>query len=217
MLLFVYKPQTTQKFSVNRNFCHGDKRLLTCLGCLLTPSGWSYPANHMSFLVFFLSFSAFFPLSFLSFSFFCLLSFLSFFLSSCLFLSSLLQVFRSDPFVELSLGAQFAVTVMALPVPERWGSFYHSQIFSTRCKIHAHTDRRTDGRKEGRRTDVNCDVVFPACAEKNGLDQCSQGPPELLKGPPELGLPFFTFCSLCRLVPQIHSGHSGWYQRHPHL
>lgn len=216
MLLFVYKPQTTRKFSVNRNCCHGDERLLTCLGCLLTPSGWSYPANHMSFFVFF----CFFLLSFLFFSFFCLFLssvFFSVFLSSLSSLSSLLQVFRSDPFVELSLGAQFAVTVMALPVPERWGSFYHSQIFSTRCKIHAHTDRRTDGRTEGWRTDVNSDVVFPACAEKNGLDQCSRGPPELLKGPPQLGLPFFTFRSLCRLVPQIHSGHSGWDQRHPHL
>lgn len=44
------------------------------------------------------------------------------------------QVFRSDPFPELPLGAQFAVTVLALPVPEQWERFYNSQIFSTRCE-----------------------------------------------------------------------------------
>lgn len=81
MLLFVYKPQTTQKFSVNRNCCHGDKRLMTCLGCLLTPSGWSYPANHMSFLVFFCLFLLFFPCLFCPFLFSVFFVFFSVFLS----------------------------------------------------------------------------------------------------------------------------------------
>lgn len=53
------------------------------------------------------------------------------------------KVYKSDPFSGLSLGSQYAVTVMALPVPEDWERFYHSKIFSTRT-----------------------------CAEKNGLDQC---------------------------------------------
>lgn len=50
------------------------------------------------------------------------------------------KVYKSDPFRDLALGAQYALTVMALPVPEQWERFYHSEIFSTRCK----TDRRTD-------------------------------------------------------------------------
>nr|XP_020473593.1 interleukin-17 receptor D-like [Monopterus albus] len=49
----------------------------------------------------------------------------------------------SDPFPGLSLDSQYAVTVMALPVPEEWKKFYQSKIFSTR-----------------------------SCAEKNGLEQC---------------------------------------------
>ncbi|KAM4563232.1 interleukin-17 receptor D [Odontesthes bonariensis] len=53
------------------------------------------------------------------------------------------MVYKSDPFPGLSLGSQYAVTVMALPVPEEWEKFYHSKIFSTR-----------------------------SCAEKNGLEQC---------------------------------------------
>lgn len=53
-----------------------------------------------------------------------------------------LQVYKSDPFPGLSLGAQYAVTVMALPVPEEWERFYHSEIFSTRCKAARHTHIR---------------------------------------------------------------------------
>nr|XP_015824108.2 interleukin-17 receptor D [Nothobranchius furzeri] len=52
-------------------------------------------------------------------------------------------VYKSDPFTGLSLGSQYAVTVMALPVPEKWEKFYHSEHFSTRT-----------------------------CAEKNGLERC---------------------------------------------
>ncbi|XP_054464605.1 interleukin-17 receptor D [Anoplopoma fimbria] len=55
------------------------------------------------------------------------------------------RVYKSDPFPGLSLGAQYAVTVMALPVPEEWERFYHSKIYSTR-----------------------------SCAEKNGLEQCKK-------------------------------------------
>ncbi|XP_070765792.1 interleukin-17 receptor D-like [Enoplosus armatus] len=55
------------------------------------------------------------------------------------------RVYKSDPFPGLSLGSQYAVTVMALPVPEEWERFYHSKIFSTR-----------------------------SCAEKNGLEQCKK-------------------------------------------
>ncbi|XP_035014000.2 interleukin-17 receptor D [Hippoglossus stenolepis] len=53
------------------------------------------------------------------------------------------RVYRSDPFPGLSVGSQYAVTVMALPVPEEWERFYSSKIFSTR-----------------------------SCEEKNGLEQC---------------------------------------------
>ncbi|XP_030589790.1 interleukin-17 receptor D isoform X1 [Archocentrus centrarchus] len=53
------------------------------------------------------------------------------------------RVYKSDPFPGLSLGSQYAVTVMALPVPEKWEKFYHSEIFSTR-----------------------------SCAEKKGFEQC---------------------------------------------
>ncbi|XP_054630031.1 interleukin-17 receptor D [Dunckerocampus dactyliophorus] len=52
-------------------------------------------------------------------------------------------VYKSDPFPSLSLGSHYAVTVMALPVPEKWEKFYHSKIFSTR-----------------------------SCAEKNGFQHC---------------------------------------------
>lgn len=45
-----------------------------------------------------------------------------------------LKVYRSDPFHGLSLDSQYAVTVMALPVPEEWEKFYKNKIFSTRCK-----------------------------------------------------------------------------------
>uniref|UniRef100_A0A3P9N4C0 Si:ch211-207e14.4 n=1 Tax=Poecilia reticulata TaxID=8081 RepID=A0A3P9N4C0_POERE len=53
--------------------------------------------------------------------------------------------YKSDPFPGLSLGSQYAVTVMALPVPEQWDKFYQSFYFKTR-----------------------------SCAEKNGLEQCKQ-------------------------------------------
>ncbi|KAI5085918.1 interleukin-17 receptor D isoform X1, partial [Silurus meridionalis] len=43
------------------------------------------------------------------------------------------RVYYSDPFRDLSLGTQYAVTVMALPVPEIWERFYHSKLFFTRC------------------------------------------------------------------------------------
>ncbi|XP_033484146.1 interleukin-17 receptor D [Epinephelus lanceolatus] len=55
------------------------------------------------------------------------------------------MVYKSDPFPGLPLGSQYAVTVMALPVPEEWERFYRSKIFSTR-----------------------------SCAEKNGLEQCKK-------------------------------------------
>ncbi|KAK3547405.1 hypothetical protein QTP86_018913, partial [Hemibagrus guttatus] len=43
------------------------------------------------------------------------------------------RVYYSDPFTDLFLGTQYAVTVMALPVPEIWDKFYHSKLFFTRC------------------------------------------------------------------------------------
>lgn len=55
------------------------------------------------------------------------------------------KVYKSDPFPSLPLGSQFAVTVMALPVPEKWDRFYHHKIFSTR-----------------------------SCAEKNGINKCKR-------------------------------------------
>ncbi|XP_029363265.1 interleukin-17 receptor D isoform X2 [Echeneis naucrates] len=55
------------------------------------------------------------------------------------------MVYKSDPFPSLSLGSQYAVTVMAVPAPEQWESFYRSMYFSTR-----------------------------SCAEKNGLQQCKK-------------------------------------------
>lgn len=55
------------------------------------------------------------------------------------------KVYKSDPFPGLPLGSQFAVTVMALPVPEQWDRFYHSNTFSTR-----------------------------SCAEKNGINNCKR-------------------------------------------
>ncbi|KAM9445389.1 interleukin-17 receptor D isoform 2-T2 [Clarias gariepinus] len=53
------------------------------------------------------------------------------------------RIYYSDPFTNLSLGTQYAVTVMALPVPEIWDKFYHSKLFFTR-----------------------------SCPEKNGLEHC---------------------------------------------
>ncbi|XP_047225163.1 interleukin-17 receptor D isoform X2 [Girardinichthys multiradiatus] len=54
-------------------------------------------------------------------------------------------IYKSDPFPDLSLGSQYVVTVMALPVPEQWDKFYQSLYFYTH-----------------------------SCAEKNGLEQCKQ-------------------------------------------
>ncbi|KAJ0064663.1 hypothetical protein NL108_011509, partial [Boleophthalmus pectinirostris] len=55
------------------------------------------------------------------------------------------KVYKSDPFRGLPLDSQYAITVMALPVPEQWDRFYHSTTFCTR-----------------------------SCAEKNGLDKCKR-------------------------------------------
>ncbi|KAK6303956.1 hypothetical protein J4Q44_G00264100 [Coregonus suidteri] len=60
-------------------------------------------------------------------------------------LECVLQVYQSDSFSRLDLGAQYAVTVMALPVPELWDQFYHSTMFTTRT-----------------------------CPEKNGLEHCKK-------------------------------------------
>lgn len=53
------------------------------------------------------------------------------------------RVYYSDVFTNLSLGTQYAVTVMALPVPETWNKFYQSKHFFTRT-----------------------------CSEKKSLEQC---------------------------------------------
>lgn len=55
------------------------------------------------------------------------------------------KVYKSDPFPGLPLGSQYAVTVMALPVPEQWDQFYRSTTFCTR-----------------------------SCAEKNGINNCKK-------------------------------------------
>lgn len=55
------------------------------------------------------------------------------------------KVYKSDPFPGLPLGSQYAITVMALPVPERWDRFYRSTTFCTR-----------------------------SCAEKNGINKCKR-------------------------------------------
>lgn len=55
------------------------------------------------------------------------------------------KVYKSDPFSGLPLGSQYAVTVMALPVPEQWDRFYRSTTFSTR-----------------------------SCAEKNSINNCKR-------------------------------------------
>ncbi|XP_043081228.1 interleukin-17 receptor D isoform X2 [Puntigrus tetrazona] len=55
------------------------------------------------------------------------------------------RVYRSDPFTHLSLDSEYAVTVMALPVPERWDQFYQRKKFFTRT-----------------------------CPEKNGLEECKK-------------------------------------------
>ncbi|XP_062397135.1 interleukin-17 receptor D [Sardina pilchardus] len=55
------------------------------------------------------------------------------------------RVYYSDPFPMLTLDTQYAVTVMALPVPEKWDEFYQKSQFSTRT-----------------------------CPEKNGLAKCKK-------------------------------------------
>lgn len=55
------------------------------------------------------------------------------------------KVYKSDPFRGLPLGSQYAVTVMALPVPEQWDRFYRSTTFCTR-----------------------------SCAEKNSINNCKR-------------------------------------------
>uniref|UniRef100_A0A8C1VF27 Si:ch211-207e14.4 n=1 Tax=Cyprinus carpio TaxID=7962 RepID=A0A8C1VF27_CYPCA len=55
------------------------------------------------------------------------------------------RVYHSDPFTHLSLDSEYAVTVMALPVPERWDQFYQRKQFFTRT-----------------------------CPEKNGLEECKK-------------------------------------------
>lgn len=91
------------------------------------------------------------------------------------------KVYKSDPFPGLPLGSQYAVTVMALPVPEKWNEFYQSEIFSTR-----------------------------SCAEKNGHKKCKKDwYPEQVEvhqdgsainvtfnlAPPNLGITsYFSFC-----------------------
>ncbi|XP_077411277.1 interleukin-17 receptor D [Vanacampus margaritifer] len=92
------------------------------------------------------------------------------------------MVYKSDPFPGLSLGSHYAITVMALPVPEKWPHFYDSKIFSTRT-----------------------------CAEKNEFEQCKadwypkyvdvQQRGTVIKvtfnlAPPNLGITsYFLFCS----------------------
>ncbi|XP_062872115.1 uncharacterized protein si:ch211-207e14.4 [Trichomycterus rosablanca] len=53
------------------------------------------------------------------------------------------RVYYSDLFTNLSLGTQYAVTVMALPVPEMWDKFYNKKLFFTH-----------------------------SCPERNGLENC---------------------------------------------
>nr|XP_055045095.1 interleukin-17 receptor D [Misgurnus anguillicaudatus] len=55
------------------------------------------------------------------------------------------RVYFSDPFTHLSLDTKYVVTVMALPVPERWHQFYQKKEFFTRT-----------------------------CPEKNGLEECKK-------------------------------------------
>ncbi|XP_052449931.1 interleukin-17 receptor D [Carassius gibelio] len=55
------------------------------------------------------------------------------------------RVYHSDPFTHLFLDSEYAVTVMALPVPERWDQFYQKKQFFTRT-----------------------------CPEKNGLEECKK-------------------------------------------
>lgn len=108
-------------------------------------------------------------------------------------MSFLMQVYRSDPFRDLSLGAQYAVTVIALPVPEQWERFYHSEIFSTRCEIQRSRTDRLGWQIEP----LTTMFVFAACAEKNGLDECSQGPTESFwRSFPVMWTRFFMFFGL---------------------
>ncbi|KAL2103806.1 hypothetical protein ACEWY4_000674 [Coilia grayii] len=55
------------------------------------------------------------------------------------------MVYYSDPFPLLTVDTQYAVTVMALPVPEQWDRFYQKKLFRT-----------------------------STCPEKNGLEKCKK-------------------------------------------
>ncbi|XP_012686441.2 interleukin-17 receptor D isoform X1 [Clupea harengus] len=55
------------------------------------------------------------------------------------------MIYYSEPFPMLPLDTQYAVTVMALPVPEKWDRFYHKKLFST-----------------------------ITCPQKNGLEKCKK-------------------------------------------
>ncbi|XP_036007151.1 interleukin-17 receptor D isoform X2 [Fundulus heteroclitus] len=72
-------------------------------------------------------------------------------------------VYKSDPFPGLSLGSRYAVTVMALPVPEEWDKFYQGLYFSTRSCT------EKNGLEQCKQ-----DWYPRQCTEKNGLEQCKQ-------------------------------------------
>lgn len=55
------------------------------------------------------------------------------------------RVYYSDPFTRLFLDREYVVTVMALPVPEKWNQFYQKKQFFTQT-----------------------------CPEKNGLEKCKK-------------------------------------------
>ncbi|XP_067301869.1 interleukin-17 receptor D [Pseudorasbora parva] len=55
------------------------------------------------------------------------------------------RVYHSDPFTHLSLDTKYVVTVMALPIPEKWDQFYEKKPFFTQT-----------------------------CPEKNGLEECKK-------------------------------------------
>uniref|UniRef100_A0A3P9I787 Si:ch211-207e14.4 n=1 Tax=Oryzias latipes TaxID=8090 RepID=A0A3P9I787_ORYLA len=86
------------------------------------------------------------------------------------------QVYMSDPFPGLSLGAQFAVTVMSLPVPEKWEKFYSSTTFSTRkiglekCK-HWYP-RHVEVQQEGTIVTVTFNLAPPNLGIRNYFSLC---------------------------------------------
>uniref|UniRef100_A0A8C7Y571 Si:ch211-207e14.4 n=1 Tax=Oryzias sinensis TaxID=183150 RepID=A0A8C7Y571_9TELE len=90
-------------------------------------------------------------------------------------------VYMSDPFPGLSLGAQFAVTVMSLPVPEKWEKFYSSTTFSTRscaekiglekCK-HDWYPRHVEVQQEGTIVTVTFNLAPPNLGIRNYFSLC---------------------------------------------